>query len=478
MTLRTASGTSASGASPTARRAVAVNRDRAVRIRRRLRAADLMVMLCWVSVALSVSLWLVYGGTAQVTDLASALTAGGIVSGLVGTDLILVMLVLAARLPVIDRVVGQDAAMALHRRLGKPALYLILVHGVLLTVGYALTDGSSIVAETISLFSGPDMALAYLGLALLIAVVVTSLVAVRRRFSYEAWHLVHLLSYAAVLVALPHQLSVGGVLADGTVQRVYWIGLYVLAFGSIALFRFILPTLASLRHGIRVAGIEPVAPGVVSLHLKGRQLDRLRVAGGQYAVWRFWTGSTWWHAHPISFSAVPTATSARITVRELGAGSAALGRVRVGTRVWFEGPYGVFTDAHRVAPKMAVVAAGIGITPIRSLLEHAALQPGEATVLLRATDPSQAYLWNEVAALPSMNGNAVYTMLGARPHGLATWMSGEAIARGVTIASAFPELLSSDLYVCGPQAWADLVVRDARAHGLPDAQIHIERFDW
>jgi len=444
-----------------------------------MRAADVMIAVCWSSVAMAVALYLAYGGLAQFTDLASGLSAVGIMTGLVGTDLILVMLVLAARIPLIDRVVGQDAAMAFHRKLGKPALYLILGHGVLLTDGYALADGSNnVVTETVALFRGPDMALAYLGLGLLAAVVVTSVVAVRRRFPYEAWHAIHLLSYAAVLTALPHQLSAGGVLAEGSVQRAYWIALYVLAFGSIALFRFAVPVVRSARHDIRVAGVEPVAPGVVSVHLTGRNLDRLQTQGGQYAIWRFWTGATWWHAHPISFSAVPTVTSARITVRSLGTGSAALGRVRPGTRVSIEGPYGVFTDAHRTAPKVAVVAAGIGITPVRSLLEHSDLRPGEATVVLRATDSSQSYLWSEIGTLPSMQGNAVFTMMGPRPHGLDTWMSAEALARGVTIMSAFPELLDSDLYICGPQPWTDLVIRDARAAGLPQAQIHAERFDW
>ncbi|TAJ49850.1 MAG: oxidoreductase [Herbiconiux sp.] len=461
------------------RRAVdMIVRDRRIRARRRMRAADLMVASVWASVALAISLWLAYGGLNQITDPASGITALGIVTGLVGTDLILVMLVLAARIPLIDRVVGQDKAMAFHRTLGKPALYLILAHGALLTLGYALSDGTNVIAETISLLQGTDLLLAYLGLALLIAVVVTSVVAVRRRFSYEAWHLIHLLSYLAVLVAVPHQLSTGGVLADGSGQRIYWIGLYLLAFGSIGVFRFLVPTLRSARHDIRVAGVEQVAPGVVSLYLTGRDLDRLQTAGGQYAIWRFWTGATWWHAHPISFSAVPTASTARLTVRDLGRGSAAIGRVRPGTRVSIEGPYGVFTDAHRVAPKLAVIAAGIGITPIRSLLEHSPLRPREATVILRGTDGDQSYLWNEIGALRSMRGNSVFTMLGARPPGLATWMSAEALSRGVTISSALPDLLQSDLYVCGPQSWADLVIRDARAAGLPEAQIHVERFDW
>ena len=235
----------------------------------------------------------------------------------------------------------------------------------------------------------------------------------------------------------------------------------------------------SARHGIRVADVETVAPGVVSIHLAGRDLDRLQTAGGQYAIWRFWSGATWWHAHPISFSAVPTATNARITVRDLGRGSACLC---------------ARSDAEPGCRSRAPTASSPTRTarlrgwpsspresesrPIRSLLEGSSLGPGEATVLLRGTDESQRYLWNEIGELPSMRDNSVYTMMGSRPAGLATWMSAEALARGVTLQTVFPELRQSDLYVCGPQAWTELVVRDARATGLPEAQIHVERFDW
>ncbi|PPF71664.1 oxidoreductase [Rathayibacter sp. AY1E6] len=461
---------------PTTLRRSQADRERS--LRRRLRSADALVTASWVSVALAIALYLAAGGPAEATDIAGALTAAGIVAGLVGTDLILVMLVLAARIPWIDRTFGQDTAMALHRRLGKPALSLILGHGALLTVGYALTDGLTLWNETLALYSGADMLLALLGSTLLVLVVVTSLVAVRRRFAYEAWHAIHLLSYAAVLVAVPHQLSAGQVLAGSTPQRVYWIALYVLAFGAIAWFRFAIPVLTTLRHRIRVEAVETIAPGVFSIHLSGRDLSRLGVIGGQYAIWRFWSHGTWWHAHPISFSAVPTDTRARITVRALGAGTDRLARLRSGTAVSTEDPYGIFTDVARTAPRLAIIAAGIGITPARALLEHGGLRPGEATVLLRATDDSQTYLWDETQTLVRSSHGALFGMIGRRPAGLATWMSAESIARGVTLASALPGLLDSDLFVCGPTAWADLVVRDARAAGLPDRQIHVERFDW
>ena len=197
--------------------------DRRKQYRRRARIADILVTSLWASGAAAAALFLATGGSARFGTVADAVTSIGIVTGLIGTDFILVMIVLAARIPIIDRTVGHDRAIAVHRSLGKPALYLLLAHGALLLVGYGMSSGINPIAEIGPMLAIPDMLLAFIGLGLLVVVVITSLVAVRRKFSYEGWHIVHLLSYVAVLVAVPHQLSVGGILSAGSVERVYWI---------------------------------------------------------------------------------------------------------------------------------------------------------------------------------------------------------------------------------------------------------------
>jgi predicted ferric reductase len=454
-----------------------VPQNRNMQFKRRSAAADILVIATWTSGAIAVALFLAAHGPAQFRTVAAAVTSMGILCGLVGSDLILIMLVLAARIPLIDRSVGHDRAMRLHRQLGKPGLYLLLGHGLLILIGYALAAKTDAFTEIAAIWALPDLPLAIIGLGLFLAVVVTSLVAVRRRFPYEFWHVIHLLSYVAVAFAIPHQFSEGGVLAGGF-SRYYWIALYVVALGSILVFRFVLPVVRSVRSDIRVSGIEVVGPDVVSLHLTGRNLRNLGSAGGQFFVWRFWTGTTWWHAHPLSLSAQPTDDSARITVRALGNGSTELGTLPLGTRVWFEGPYGLFTDAARTSPKLAIIAAGIGVTPVRALLEHSRLAPGEATILLRASSDRQSYLWDEMETLATERGANFYTMVGPRSGERESWLSDRDQARHVSLKSVFPDLALSDLYVCGPQAWTDLVVRDARATGLPDHQIHTERFDW
>ncbi len=452
--------------------------DRRRQFARRAAVADLLVALLWASGAAAAALFLAAGGAAQFGTPAEAVTSVGIIAGLVGTDFVLVMLILAARIPLLDHTIGHDRAMAVHRSLGKPALYLLLAHGALLLTGYGMSSGINPIAELGPMLALPDMPLAFIGLGLFVAVVVTSLIAVRRRVSYEGWHLVHLLSYLAVAFALPHQLSVGGILAAGSVQRSYWIALYVLAFGAILTYRFLVPIILSLHHRLVVTEVTTIAPGVTSIRLRGRQLRALGAQGGQFFIWRFWTGSTWWHSHPISISAMPTSDTLRITVRDLGEGSARISSVPVGTRASIEGPYGLFTDVARTAPKLAIIAAGIGVTPARALLEHARFAPGEATVLLRASDDDETYLWDEVRAIAAAKGATLYTMIGRRSRIAPHWMPESDARRGVTLSSVLPELADTDLYLCGPTAWLDLVEADARAAGIPEHQLHSERFDW
>ncbi|ROP66045.1 ferric reductase-like transmembrane domain-containing protein [Curtobacterium sp. ZW137] len=447
------------------------------RVARRRGVADLLGITAWASAAMAVTLWLA-SGTVDLAGVGPVVTAAGIVAGLVGTDLVLVMLVLAARLPFVDRLVGHDAAMQQHGKLGKPALYLLLAHAVLLIVGYSLEDGTNVVAETVALWNTPDMVLAIVGLALFVAVVWTSIVAVRRVLPYEAWHAVHLLSYVAVGVAIPHQLSAGGILAAGSWERVYWVVLYVVALGSVAVFRFGLPALRSLRHGVTVDRIERVGADVVSVHLRGRDLDRLRAAGGQFFMWRFWTGGTWWHAHPLSLSAAPTDTTMRITVRALGRGSADLAALRHGTPVSFAGPYGIFTEATRTSTRIAVAASGIGVTPVRAFLERLDAPPGAVTILLRGRSEQESFLWDEIRDWAALHGHRVFASIGPRGAGPAGWLAASDTARGVWAGSVFPDLADSDLYICGPGRWSDLVERDAFAAGLPVDHLHRERFDW
>ena len=318
----------------------------------RLLRSDTLVLVAWVSVAIVIALFFAAEGvTKLLASPAQAFTSLGILSGLIGSDLVLLMLVLVARTPAIDQTFGHDKALAAHRKIGKPAFYFLVGHAILLIIGYSLSDKINIFKEIVSMWTTlADIPFAFIGLGLFIVVIVSSMIAVRRKLAYEVWHLIHLLSYAAVIFALPHQFSTGTMFTGSTWERFYWMAFYLMVAAIVLFYRFMLPLFNSLRHNVRVASIKEEVPGVFSITMEGKALDKLGTLGGQFFIWHFWTLRDWWHAHPFSLSALPTSSKFRVTVRDLGKGSRALASLKPGTRVWFEGPYGIFSQRSRTSP--------------------------------------------------------------------------------------------------------------------------------
>ena len=110
----------------------------------------------------------------------------------------------------------------------------------------------------------------------------------------------------------------------------------------------------------------------------------LRAEAGQFFKWRFLTRELWWAANPYSLSAAPRRDLLRITVKITGDHSQALLRLKPGVRVVAEGPYGAFTAARRTRRRVLLLAGGVGITPLRSLLETLQGRPGDIDLIYRA----------------------------------------------------------------------------------------------
>ncbi len=347
------------------------------------------------------------------------LLAGGRLAGFVGTYLILVMVVLIARLPWLERAVGQDRLVAWHRRLGPWALWLITAHVVLITLGYARMSHTGFLRQLwVFLTTYPDLLAAAVGFGLLVMAGVTSIRIARRRMHYETWWVVHLYFYLALALAFAHQVVTGVAFLGHPLARAFWIVVWAATAGMVLVFRVLLPVVRNLRHQLKVVAVREEAPGVYSLTCTGRHLSDLAVSGGQFFQWRFLTRGLWWHAHPYSLSALPQAPYLRVTVKGLGDQSRAVARLRPGTRVFVEGPYGAFTHHVRATDRVVLIGAGVGITPLRALLED--LPRGVAvTVIIRASTAEEIAHRDEVAELVGDAGRAVLRSARAPARGAA-----------------------------------------------------------
>jgi ferredoxin-NADP reductase len=277
---------------------------------------------------------------------------------------------------------------------------------------------------------------------------------------------VHLYVYLGLALSFSHQLSTGAAFVAQPAARIWWISIWLATAGVVLAYRIGLPVWRSLYHRLRVVAVRPEAPGVVSLVLKGHRLDRLAAAGGQFLQWRFLRRGLWWQAHPYSLSALPTSSHLRVTVKDLGDHSGEMARLRPGTRVAIEGPYGAFTRHARSRDAVLLVGAGVGVTPLRALLEDL---PGQVDVevVLRASTEEDLVLEHEVAKLVERRGGRLHRLVGPR--------SAIQLDR-FSLRQLVPDVARRDVYICGPSGFSERVRRAVRACGTPPVQVHHEAF--
>jgi predicted ferric reductase len=436
-----------------------------------LRAGDVYA-LALGNVLIIGAMWFRHGGPDQFATVSGTITAIGQLTALLGTYGALLQLVLMSRSPWLDQLFGMDRLVFAHRWLGFATVWFLLGHAVGTTVGYALGDGSSVVAEALTLLTTyPYVLMATVGMGMFVVVAVSSVRYARHRISYETWHGIHVYGYLAIALAFMHALVVGSDFKDDAVARAYWIGLYVVAAGLIAAFRVGAPIRLNLRHRLRVANVVREAPDTVSVYVSGRALDRLPVQAGQFFLWRFLARDGWWRAHPYSISAAPNGQWLRVTIKGLGDDSRAASRLTVGTRVFAEGPYGAFTGAHRTRRRVLLVAGGIGVTPLRALLEELPGDAGDITLVYRARRWGEVVFREELDVLAGLRGATVRYVVGRAGREVPTDPLGAAWLRRYV-----PDIAEHDVYVCGPERMMAAVVASLRSLDVPASQIHQESF--
>lgn len=427
-----------------------------------------------VGAVVTIGMWLRHGQLSAATGPGGTATAIGQLTALVGTYAVLVQILLMSRIAWIERAIGLDILAIWHRWLGFATVWLLTAHVVFTTWGWAEGAVPSVgfFHETGWLISHePDVLMAWVGFALFIAIAVTSVRAARQSLKRETWYFVHLYAYLAIALSFAHQLAVGSDFNEDPAARVWWVSLYLIVFGAIVWWRVITPIRLNRKHQLRVHAVQREAPGVASIHLSGRRLDELDAQPGQFFIWRFLTPSGWWKPHPFSLSAAPRKNRLRITIKDLGDDTGRLQHINRGIRVFAEGPYGTFTAARRTRRAALLIAGGIGITPLRALLDT--FGPDDDVVLLyRVMTDDDTIFAEELRRFARERGVRVHVIPGAEIGDDNTdLLSIPALQRGV------PDIRTRDCFVCGPPGLIDAVVRRLRRLHVPAKQIHYERFE-
>ena len=386
-----------------------------------------------------------------------------------GSYLLLVMVVLTARLPWLERTVGQDTLVRWHRKIAPYAVSLVSLHVLSVILGYAQMLKTNVLHMLWSFWVNyPDMLMASVGYVLLLMAAFTSIRIARSKMKYETWWVVHLYTYLGLALAFMHQIRTGVMFLghEHTIQ--VWTTLWVGTGVGIILLRVGVPLVRNQQYQLRVANVTEEAPNVYSVTVTGKNIKKMAVSGGQFFQWRFMARGLFWHSHPYSLSALPRPPFLRVTVKGIGDQSSAVAHLKPGTRVFVEGPYGVFTHHATTMSDVTLIAAGVGITPIRAMLED--LPPHvRVHVIVRATRPEDVVHGAEMRALVAARQGEYHEIVGPRD---------EVNLTDRVLESLVPDIAKNDIFVCGPAGFTDAIVAATRRLGVPHSQVHHEAFTF
>ena len=429
----------------------------------------------WASIVVGLGLGLTVAMFVETTtrddwnSVYAVITSISRIAALVGSYLALIGLVLVSRISWVEKSVGHDRMVIWHRKLGPYSLYLITVHVLFVLVGYAGVDQVPLAVELWRMILRfPWMLPAVIAFVFFAMAGITSYKKARAKMSYETWWTIHLYTYLAIALSFMHQILTGPMFLSHPLNKAYWEFLYLYTAAIIIVWRFVIPTGRSLRHNLKIEKVVNEGPGVTSIIMKGRKLDKLGAQGGQFFGWRFLQKGQWWISQPYSLSAAPTDKYMRVTVKELGDHSNLVKNLKKGTRVFFEGPYGTFVAAKASKGHIVLVGGGVGITPLRALLEEFD-ETKSIDVLFRASKEEDLVLRKELDKLADARGARVHYLVGSRK--VHTMDAGY-------ISKFVPSFADSDVYVCGPTPLVEAVRQACKDAGIPKNRFHEEAFEF
>jgi ferredoxin-NADP reductase/DMSO/TMAO reductase YedYZ heme-binding membrane subunit len=395
-----------------------------------------------------------------------AITAVGRVTGLLGAYLSLIVLLLMARVPWLERAIGLVRLASWHRYAGTSALTLILVHVLATVWGYAVIDDGGVGHEIGSIIDLPGMVRATVATGLLVALAVTSASALRRRLPYGAWWVLHLSAYVAVVLGFAHQLDTGDDFVGRETAAAVWRWLVIAVLAAVAWWRVARPLADAWARRTRVADVAP-AGGATSVWLEGDG-DRAGLRGGGFVLVRFLARGLWATARPYTVTEVGPGDRIRLVVRRRSPRSERVARLRPGTRVILEGPFGDL-DRVAIAPgaPVALLGAGAGVTPLRALAADLAAAGHDVVAVHRARSAEEQVLGADLRALESIT---LHEVLGSRGAAGADPLDAPGLARLV------PDLAGRELVICSPPELTARLVHAATALGVPPERIHVGVF--
>lgn len=391
--------------------------------------------------------------------------------GFIGLAMMALQFVLTARVNRIEASYGIDILLQFHRYTSLVAFVMVLVHPVILFI---------IRPETLQLLNFPQAPwrarMAVLGTLAFLAMVVTTLWRKPLRIPYEPWRASHsILAVLAVGLGFGHAVGVGNYLGLFW-KAVLWTGFILVSLWLILYVRLVKPWMMTQKPYL-VEEVIPQRGNVWTLALKPLGHNGFTFQPGQFAWLTLNITPFSMREHPFSMSSSGDC-SERIEfgIKAIGDFTRRIKDVQPGTRAYLDGPYGVFTtERYWDSAGFVLIAGGVGITPIYSMLLTAAERKDDRPFLLIYSAPS----WEEVTYREELEGLQLdLTLVYVLRQPTEGWNGETGYVDRALLAKYIPLHRGSRQYfICAAPVMMDAVERALLELEVPVTNVHIEHFD-
>ncbi|MGE0665770.1 MAG: 2Fe-2S iron-sulfur cluster-binding protein [Sphingomonadales bacterium] len=151
--------------------------------------------------------------------------------------------------------------------------------------------------------------------------------------------------------------------------------------------------------------------------------------------------------------------------------------VKVGDHIKVSGPFGSFTFTGSDADSIVLIAGGVGITPMMSVLRYLTdtAWPGEIFLVYGARSTEEFIFRAELEQLERRHDRLHVLATMQRSPG-TIWLGPEGQLTKELLQAGIPEIGRRRVHLCGPPQMMSTVKRLLQELGVPDAQIHSEAF--
>lgn len=376
---------------------------------------------------------------------------------------------LVARLKAVAAPFGQDGLLQFHRQIGFAGLVFILAHFAISAKWSELTVSKALAAPLLVWFG---MA----ALLALVVLVVTSVWRRRLRLSYEAWHAIHtVLAVVIVVGALGHVLFVDEYVSS-LWKQILW-ALMSAAFLTLLVWVRLIKPRRSLARPWRIARVSAEPGRTTAVTLTPPEGVGFRFQPGQFAWFAFDRSPYSLTQHPFSFSSSAESGEVEVAIRALGDFTSTVSELAPGTKVYVDGPHGVFSIDQDEGPGFGLIAGGVGIAGLISMLRTMADRNDVRPVVLFYANGD----WDGVAfrdQLEQLKQRLDLDVVHVLERPPADWDGEQGYVTADVLAAHLPRgYRRFQFFICGPDPMMDAAEAALLALGVPAERVHTERFD-